>query len=231
MQHLIKLELKKGSMKGYIWGSLMTYGILGGFLLLIYMVEGKNQVEPVFQSYEEMLGLIDTLVRATFIIYASALISKLIIGEFRNKTMALLFTYPVSRKKLIFSKLTIVFIWTFTNIIVANLLLSSLFLAVNNATGYVDDTMTTTLLYQQGAHVLMHALAAAGMSLLPLAVGMRKKSITSTVISSVFIVMLVCSNNMGFSLSSIIAIPVSLGGLGVLLTYLSFRNIDKVDVV
>lgn len=229
MMHLIKLELKKGRMTGFVWGSVLAYGIMIGFLLLIYMVEGSSQTEPVFVSYEEMLGLIDTLVRATFIIYASALLARLIISEFRDKTMALLFTYPVNRKKLIFAKLSIVFSWTFVNIVLANVVMGALFLAVNTKMGYVDDTITTELLYRHGAHVIMHAIAAAGMSLLPLAIGMRKKSITSTVISSVFIVMVVCSNNMGFSLSSIVAIPISLGVLGVLLTYLSFRNIDKVD--
>lgn len=230
MRHLIKLELKKGRLSRYIGGSLLAYAILAGFLLLIYMVEGPLQEEEVFRNYEDMFLMIDTLVRATFIIYASALISRSIIGEFRDKTMALLFTYPVSRKKIIFSKLIIVFIWTFANIVIANVLIGALFLSVNTATGYVDDSVTSALLLQHGAHVLTHALAAAGMSLLPLAVGMRKKSGTATVISSIFIVMIVCSNNMGFSLSSIIAIPLSLGALGVLLTYLSFRNIDRVDV-
>ncbi|MCR2807153.1 ABC transporter permease [Paenibacillus soyae] len=231
MRHLIKLELKKGKLFSYIGGSLLAYGILAGFLMLIYMVEGPSQEEEVFRDYGEMLLLIDTLVRATFIIYASALISRSIIGEFRDKTMALLFTYPVSRKKIIFAKLIIVFVWTFANIMIANALIGGLFLAVNSVTGYVDDTVTTTILLQHGAHVLTHGIAAAGMSLLPLAVGMRKKSGTATVISSIFIVMIVCSNNMGFSLSSIIAIPLSLGALGILLTYLSFRNIDRVDVV
>ncbi|MEK3882931.1 ABC transporter permease [Paenibacillus sp. PL2-23] len=230
MRHLIKLELKKGNLKGYLWGALLAYGILAGFLLMIYMTEGSSQEEEVFQGYAEMLRLIDTMVRATFIIYASALISRLIIGEFRNKTMALLFTYPVSRKKLIFSKLIVVFVWTFTNIILANLAIGTLFVTVNLSTGYVDDILTAKILYQHVAYVLTHAIAASGMSLLPLAIGMRRKSVIATVTSSIFIVMIVCSNNMGFSLSSIVAIPLSLGTLGVLLTYLSFRNIERVDV-
>lgn len=230
MLQLIKLELKKGRLMGFLWGALLAYGIIAGLLLLIYMVEGPIQEEPIFQSYKEMLLMIDTLVRATFVIYASALLSRLVISEYRDKTMALLFTYPVSRKKLIFAKLIIVFVWAFANICIANLLVGSLIIAVNESLGYVKDTLSSEMLLRQGAEMLAQAIAAAGMSLLPLVIGMRKKSTSTTIVCSIFIVMIVCSNNMGFSLSSIIAIPLSLGALGVLLTYIGFRNIDKLDV-
>lgn len=230
MLHLIKLELKKGKMAGYLWGSLLAYGIIAGLLLLIYLVEGPVKETPIFQDYAEMLGLIDTLVRATFMIYASAMLAQLIISEFRDKTMALLFTYPVSRKKLLLAKLSMVFVWTFANVVVANLLIGSLFLAINANLGYVQDTITSELLTSQAIYIVMQAIGAAGMSLLPLTVGMRNKSVVSTVVASVLIVMVVCSNNAGFSLSAIIAIPLTLSAIGVLLTFLSIRNIDRADV-
>lgn len=230
MLHLIKLEFKKGRMTGYLWGSLIAYAVIIGFLLLIYMVEGPAQEEPIFQDHAEMLIMIDILVRATFIIYASALLSRLVIGEFQNKTMALLFAYPVSRKKLLGAKLCMVFVWTLANVIIANVLVGGVFLAINSHLGYVQDAITSELLTNHAIYVLVHSLGAAGMSLLPLAVGIRKKSVPATIISSILIVALVCSNNMGFSLSSIIAIPLSLSALGILLTLLSIRNIDRVDV-
>ncbi|REK71372.1 ABC transporter permease [Paenibacillus paeoniae] len=230
MLHLIKLELKKGRMTGYLWGSLITYGVILGFLILIYMVEGPVQEEPIFQSNAEMLGLIDTLIRATFIIYASVLLSKLVIGEFQNKTIALLFAYPVSRKKLLLAKLSMVFIWTLANVIIANFIIGTIFLTLNANFGYVQGTVTSGLLINHGISIVTQAIAAAGMSLLPLTIGMRKKSVPATIITSVLIVVIVCSNNMGFSLSSIIAIPLSLSALGIMLTFLSIRNIDRIDV-
>ncbi|RJE87527.1 ABC transporter permease [Paenibacillus sp. 1011MAR3C5] len=230
MMQLIKLEFKKGRMTGYLWGSLITYGVILGFLLLIYMVEGPTQEEPIFQSNADMLSLIDTLIRATFIIYASVLLSKLVIGEFQNKTMALLFAYPVSRKKLLTAKLSMVFVWTLANVIIANFVIGTIFLTINANLAYVPDTITSELLINHGTSIITNAIAAAGMSLLPLTIGMRKKSVPSTIVTAVLLVMLVCSNNMGFSLGTIIAIPLSLGALGILLTLLSIRNIDRVDV-
>jgi len=230
MLHLIKLELKKGRFNSYLWGSMIAYGIIASFLMLLYFVEGKAQIDPAFQNYSDMLQVIDIMVRATFIIYASVLLSKLIITEFKDKTMALLFTYPISRKKLIFAKLSIVFVWVFANVIIANLIIDALFIAINSRFGYVSDTLTSEILVQHAIYVVMQALGAAGMSLLPLAFGMRKKSVPATIVSSILIVAVICSNNMGFSLSSIIAIPLSLAAIGILISYLSFRNIDRVDV-
>ncbi|MGG6311358.1 ABC transporter permease [Paenibacillus macerans] len=228
MLHLIRLELKKGRFSGYVWGALTAYLIMAALMATMYFVDAIE--DNIFHGYAEMFTLIDTLVRVVFIVYAAVLISKLIIGEFKDKTIALLFAYPVNRKRLIFAKLSMVFAWTLANVILANLFVDAVFLALNSAVGYVTEPLEAELLARHGLNVLLQALGAAGMSLLPLAFGLRKKSVSTTIVSSILIVALVCSNNFGVSLSSIIAIPLSLSALGILLTYLSFRNIDRVDV-
>lgn len=230
MLHLIKLEFKKGRFTGYLWGSLIAYAVIAGLMLLLYIVEGKNSADPPFIDIMELLQAIDIFVRATFIVYASVLLSKLIISEFNDKTMALLFAYPVSPQKVIFAKLSMVFVWTFANVILANLIIGFILLSVNSSFGYLPETLTLELQIQHGITVLMQAFGAAGMSLLPLVLGIRKKSVPVTIVSSIIVAMIVNSNNMGFSLSSIIAIPISLAVLGIFITYMSFRNIDQVDI-
>lgn len=230
MLQLVKLELKKGRLTSYLWGALLAYLLIAGLVAVTYFVDGGNIEEPAFRNHAEMLSMIDLIVRATFIIYASVLLSKLIINEFKDKTIALLFAYPVNRKKLIFAKLAMVFVWTFVNVIVANLLLDVLFIWINSVVGYLSDPLETELLLSHGLNVLMQAFGAAGMSLLPLVAGLPKKSVPITIVSSIAIVVIVCSNNLGFTLSSIIAIPLSLAALGIFITYLSFRNIDRADV-
>ncbi|MFD1427629.1 ABC transporter permease [Kroppenstedtia sanguinis] len=230
MMHLIKLEFKKKLFTGYVWGSLLAYVGIVSVSLLFYFSSMIGPGESPFHSYSSMLTLVDTLVCATFVIYASVLISRLIINEFRDKTIGLLFAYPVNRKKLIFAKLSIVFSWTFINIILANLLVDALLIGVNHVVGEVSGTLTTSLLTQHAIYVLTQAVGAAGMSLLSLVLGLRKNSVVATVVSSIFIVAIVVSNNDGFSLSSITAVPLTLAALGIFFTYLSFRNIDRVDV-
>ncbi|MGG1634567.1 ABC transporter permease [Paenibacillus sp. NRS-1760] len=238
MLHLIKLEMKKGRMSSYVWGALIAFAVIAGFSTLFYFVEriesisevNVSEVGSVFESYANMFFMNDTLVRATFIIYASVLLAKLVISEYQNKTMSLLFTYPVSRKKLIFAKLIMVAVWAFTCIIIANALLTGYILLLNSIFGYIDEAITIQLLGSQALNVVIQAIGAAGMSLLPLVFGLWRKSVPATVVSSILVVSIVCSNTQGFTLSSIVAIPLVLAAVGVLLAYLSFRNVDLVDV-
>ncbi len=60
--------------------------------------------------------------------------------------------------------------------------------------------------------------------------GMRKKSVSATIVASVLVATLLSSNTNGFSLSSIIAIPLSFAVIGVIIAYLSIRNIEHTDI-
>lgn len=66
-------------------------------------------------------------------------------------------------------------------------------------------------------------------SLVPIFFGMRKHSIPATIISSVVIVMLISSTSPGFSISSVVYIPLSLAAFGLLFSYMAIRNADKQD--
>ncbi|OWA35859.1 hypothetical protein B9G55_08185 [Saccharibacillus sp. O16] len=230
MLHLVKLELKKGSLRGYVYGALIAYAAIAAFLLLLYFFEGSDSSAPAFGSQLEILGIVNTMVGATFVVYSSALLSRLVIGEFKDKTMALLFAYPVNRKQLIFAKLSIVFAWCFANIVIGNIVIDAIMLTVNHYTGMVGGELSGSQLMQHVGFVLLQGVGAAGMSLLPLLVGLPRRSVPATIVSSIFIVSIINSNNGGFSLSSIIAIPLSLAAVGIFGAYLSFRNIDKADV-
>ncbi|OWR31958.1 hypothetical protein CDO73_05650 [Saccharibacillus sp. O23] len=230
MLHLVKLELKKVSLRGYVYGALIAYAAIAAFLLLLYFFEGSDSSAPAFTSQFEMLTVVNTMVCATFIVYSSALLSGLVIGEFKDKTMSLLFAYPVSRKQLIFAKLSVVFAWCFVNIVLGNLLIGTVMLTVNGYVGQVGGELAAVELLRHVGFILLQGVGAAGMSLLPLIVGLPRRSVPATIVSSIFIVSIVNSNNNGFSLSSIVAIPLILAAIGIFGAYLSFRNIDKADV-
>lgn len=230
MLHLVKLELKKGSLRGYVYGALIAYAAIAALLLLMYFVKDEPSAPPNFRDLSEVLAVVNTMVCSTFVIYSSSLLARLVIGEFKDRTMSVLFAYPVSRKQLIFAKLSIVFVWCFVNILIGNLLLDALMLTVNAYAGEVAGTVTSADLLRQFGTVVLQAVGAAGMSLLPLVIGLPRRSIAATIVSSIFIVSIVSSNNFGFSLSSIIAVPLSLAAIGIFGAYLSFRKIDRTDV-
>lgn len=221
--------MKKFKLGSYIKGALIANFVIVGLMLLITFIS-KVEGQQEFENFSLVLSIIESSIRATFIIFAATLIAKLIIGEFKNKTITTLFMYPINRKKLIAAKLAIVTLFTFVAIIMSNVFVTTIFYMINEAFQLVPDTLTTSMISQQGFSVFMNAIAASGMSLIPLYFGMKKFSVPTTIISSILIVMVVSSNNGGFSLNDIIVIPISLALIGVSVAYLAIRNIEKMDI-
>lgn len=229
MPNLMRLEMKKYKLFSYIKGAIIANIIIAGLLVAMLFIS-KVEGDQFLTNYTEALTIIDTIVRATFIIFAASLISKLIIGEFKNKTITTLFLYPINRKKLIAAKLAIVILFTFCSIILSNVFLTIVFSSVTNYFDLIPGTLSINMVTQHTPSMLMNAIAASGMCLIPLYFGMKKYSASTTIISSILIVMIVSSNSGNFSLNDIIIIPISLAIIGISIAYFAIRNIEKTDL-
>ncbi|AVK82320.1 hypothetical protein C3943_01575 [Lysinibacillus sp. B2A1] len=229
MLNLMRLEMKKFHMGSYIKRAIIANFVIIGIMFMLLFIT-KIEGDPGFENYQTVLSLIDSTVRAVFIIFASALIAKLIIGEFKYKTITLAFMYPINRKKLIASKLAIIVLFTFSAIIVSNVFVTAVFCVISSNFHLLSDTLTISLIIQRIPVVIMNAIAASCIALIPLYFGMRKYSIPITIISSIFIVSVVSSNTGNFSLNDIIFIPIALAIIGISVAYASFRKIEKMDI-
>ena len=79
------------------------------------------------------------------------------------------------------------------------------------------------------------SISAAAMSLIPLFFGMRKHSVTATMVASVLLVSIVCSGFSGsngptMSINSIIIIPLTLGAVGLWIAALSMVRLETKDL-
>lgn len=229
MFKLMKLEMKKFKIGGYIKASLIANLVIIG-IMIAGIIISKIEGEAILNNYSVAFQMVDSQVKATFIIFASVLLAKLIIEEYKNGTITLLFMYPINRKKLIVAKLIIVIIFTFVAIFLSNIFIDSILIAINSFANLIPNELTKETLSNTIILINTSAVTSAFMSLIPLYFGMRKKSVPTTIISSILIVSVMCSNANGFSLSSIIIIPIMLSLVGGFIAYLSFRNIEHVDV-
>ncbi|MEK8129158.1 ABC transporter permease [Paenibacillus filicis] len=227
MLNLMRLEMSKHRMGSYVIGAVIANLVIALLVVLIGAVEGEH----AYRGWEDAFSAIDAFSKSTFIVFGGVLLSRLVIDEYRNKTISLLFTYPVGRRKLLTAKLLLVGLWTFFSILFTDLWVTCIFLVMNTQLDMLADSLTQELLTGQMIQFLLQAAGAAGMSLIPLYFGMKRKSAGATIVSSVLIVLVVCSNSGGFSLSSIIAIPLSLAAIGVLIAYLSIRNVYRQDIL
>ncbi|MED4402287.1 ABC transporter permease [Metabacillus fastidiosus] len=233
MNKLMTLEWQKNRLSSYFKGVVIC--IISIFAAVTLMaLESKGESEPLFSDYEGFMSLTNIFIRIVFIIFSSAILSRLVIEEYRNKTIQLLFTYPVQRKKIIQSKLFIVFCFCFFSIIIATFIISLLTFFLNPIIGIFEADVSISEIIATVPAILTNAFMMAGVSLIPLYFGMRKKSTAATITSSVVIGFLinatVSDGNSSVSLFQFIGVPIilCLSGLGI--AYLSYHKIDKADV-
>ncbi|MGN4126959.1 ABC transporter permease [Lysinibacillus sphaericus] len=229
MLNLMRLEMRKYQLGSYVKGAIIANFIILGFMFMILFIS-KIEKDTAIENYQIALTVIDSFVRGVFIVFAATLIAKLIIGEYKNRTITTAFMYPIKRKKLIAAKLAIVITFTFGAIVISNVFITAIFFFISTTYHLIPDTLMTSVVMQQLPSMLMNAVAATGMSLIPLYFGMKKYSIPATILSSVLIVMVVSSNTGNFSLNDIIVIPITLAIIGLGVAYISIRNIERVDV-
>ncbi|WP_242273342.1 ABC transporter permease [Bacillus cereus group sp. BfR-BA-01310] len=233
MFRLVKLEWKKHHLSSYFKGVAIC--IIAIFAAVSLMAWGsKVEDDLMFSTYMEYMSLANIFIRATFIIFSSVILSRLVIDEYKNKTMQLLFMYPLQRKMVMRAKLAIVFSFCFVSTVIATFIISLLIFCVNPMMGLLETPVTIGEIIATVPATFISAFMISGISLIPLFFGMRKKSTPTTITSAVIIGMIINSNvstgNTQTSLYDFIVIPIALCLLGIFISYLSYRKVDQVDV-
>lgn len=231
MLKLLRLEWKKNRLAGYFKGLIIC--IIGIFVAVTLMAMG-SEGDSEFQNYTEFMSLTNILIRIVFIIFSSVILARLVIDEYKNKTVQLLFSYPLNRKKIIVAKLLLVFSFCFVSIISATIVINLLIYFLNPTLGLFGEPTDLKEMLETVPSLLLSAFMTAGVSLIPLYFGMRKKSTASTITSAVFIGFVinatVSDGSTSSSLFQIIAVPIMLCLVGFFVGYLSYRKVDKVDL-
>ncbi|MFE4710434.1 ABC transporter permease [Paenibacillus sp. NPDC056722] len=229
MLKLMSLEIRKHKLTGLIKGVLIANLIILSFMVLVLFVDQNEQVST-FTSFGDVFEGLFVFVKAVFIIFASALLGRLIIEEYRSNTISLLFMYPIPRKKLLTAKLIIVFLFTFCTIMISDLVLGALLFWINHYLQIIPGQLTWILVKDELVKLGTGALYAAGIGLIPLYFGMRKKSVSATIISSVVLVTLISGGFDQARLGNFAAISISLGLIGIAIAYVSIRKIETDDI-
>lgn len=230
MSKLMRLELRKFDIRPYTRAAVI--GTILIFILVSCLSLNAQMRQSVpLSSYDAVFLVIETLVRAMYIVLAAVIISRLVIEEFRNKTITVMFTYPINRQMLMVAKLSVVILFTFIGNIASCLLVAVAFVILNHVDVVIPSPLAWSVAERFFIVVLMNSLATSFLSLIPLYFGMRKHSVATTITSSVLVAALVCQNIDGVTLYSIIAVPISLAILGAVIGYLSIRNIEHLDVL
>lgn len=172
------------------------------------------------------------MVRGVFIVFAAVLISKMIIDEFKNRSILVMFSYPLNRKNILSAKLILIFWMTFITMAISNIVVAIGFIGLNQIFHLTTVASLTTIdFFAEILNLIMFSLATAVAALVPLYFGIRKYFTSATIISSLFIVSATCqSAGPNFSLASIIYIPLALAIIALVIVVLVIRKIDRIDL-
>ena len=222
MTNLIKIELKKFSVKSHVIQLIVANIAILALLTPLFIFVAPEE------EYLDLVALVSILNLATFIVWQGVLIAKIIVEEFQSKTIFLLFTYPISRKKLIVSKLVIINTVIFFSILVTQIFQNT---ALTILSQFVPQLEYSLSIYEIGT-VAVISVASVMMGMLSLFVGMIKKSTIATIVSSIVVVAML-GGSVGEGVGLIMQIPVSLsvGVVGVILAYIAIKDIDKKDLL
>ncbi|WP_438495157.1 ABC transporter permease [Paenibacillus sp. IHBB 3054] len=229
---LIQLEIRKNKLAGMLKGIAIANLAIFAFMLLLTYVdsEGGGSGSGEFKTYAEMFSGLYVLVKATFVVFASVVLSKLVIDEYKNNTITLLFMYPISRKKLLGAKIIIVFLFTLISIFVSDVLISALLIGLNSFTHAIPGQLDLAVIPGEIIRIGADAVYAAGIGLIPLYIGMRKKSVPATIVTAVLLVSVIASNFGDFPPGNLVWLSIFLSLVGIAIAYLSIRNIEEKDI-
>lgn len=230
MLKLMKLEMQKFEITKYVKGVLIANTVILLLICLIAYVETNHGIRVMTNHYMVM-EIIETIIRATFIIFAAVLLSQIVISEYKNKTINVLFMYPIKRRTILVAKLLVTVLFTFLAIIFSFIIVGSGFYLFNFFTSIIAEPLRASIVINYFGVVILNAIATSLISLIPLYVGLKKYSVPATIVSAFFISLIVCQNVNGFSLYSIIIIPITLSLIGLIIAIISIKNIDNIDII
>lgn len=236
MGKLIKLEWEKYEIGKYIRNAAILIVLLVIFNYAMTFLGIANDpdtgVPDMAISNMGVSTNVELLTDITFLIFAAAMHATFIIGAYKNKTMNLMFLYPLNRKKIMAAKMLAVCIFCFAGIVIAKLAcygVSNLgFMMGQKASFPMDYNMLSVSFYSQ---LLIRSAATISISLLALLIGMIAKSSKVTVISSFLLIILMQGNVGGATLKDNLAVPIVFMAISVLAAILIVQRVEKRDVM
>lgn len=187
MVHLIKLELKKfGIARNIIFTiAAILFSIL---FITVSLVDSMTDPEQTKDTFESTFLVIDLLMSFIFIVYSSVLNARLVIGEYNQRTITIMFSYPLNRKQLIASKLIIIMVYTAISMTIGYICCSSYIVFADRYFDMLEGTFQISLLQTWIPMAIITVIVCTILSLWPFIIGMIRKSVPTTIVTSLIVI-------------------------------------------
>lgn len=183
MIKLMQLELKRTNLRPYLISSAI-FGVI--ILVFDYFVANVAQIEQEvqFMNYTNIFKFTNAIAIMLFGILSAVMYARFIIDEYSGKRLALLFSYPGSRRKIFMAKVLIVFLFVFVSMLLCLTISTLIFTGTETFMPIVSDIIDKHLLTDIFRMSLVSLVSASSVGILALWVGFMRRSVTVTLISA-----------------------------------------------
>ena len=192
MLKLIRLEWKKNNIIKYVRNVFIMVFVL---LSLILATAGELASKEVGTAYgKSMLKAgVEMFTNMSFIVFTSTMLASFIVGAYKNKTMNLMFSYPINRKKILLCQMLAVWIFNFTALVLTKILFYAVLATVR---GFADMAASGIVLNSGMfyAEIFVNSAVMVSVSFIALLAGLKMKSSKAAIIAGVIIVILTQGN-------------------------------------
>ena len=166
-----------------------------------------------------------------FLIYTSVMLASFIVSAYKNKTMNLMFSYPIKRQKILASQMIAVWTFNFAALILTKL---AIYMCVFFGAKFmqssfaVDFSIGSLSFYIQ---LILKSVVIVSMSFIALFVGMALKSSKATIVTSFLLIFLTQANIGDFTMAGNAVFPIILTAISLLFAALSIINVESKDLI
>lgn len=218
MNKLISLELRRNSLRPYHVATLISAVSLLMLLYLFALIPKLDQAETgvdLFTSYHSLIELINIIGVAVFSMLSSVMSAKFIIEEYMGKRAILLFSYPIARRSILFSKIAMVFFYTTAAMFLCSIIVCGTFFTTEAMVPLCEDELCVRTIIYSLFSLLCHSLLAGILGVISLWIGFEKRSVTVTIVASVIIAIVFCQL-MAVTMTSLVSLAFFLVGSGII---------------
>lgn len=235
MVKLIKLEYQKHHILKYIRNAGILIFVLVCFnFAMTYLGIANDPDTGVPDKAFSSLGVssnVELLTGISFLIFAAVMHGTFIISTKKNRTMELMFSYPIDRRKILAAQMAAVCIFCFLGLTAAKL---ACYGSIELGSGFwgnpafpMDVSLSDPYFYGK---MLLQSASTVCVSLIALMIGLKMNSSKMAIISSFLLILFMQGNIGGASLRENILMPVILTFFSFIAAGMCFIGIEKKDL-
>ncbi len=228
MLKLMKLEWKKNRLGKEIRIAVITSAVL---LFFIMAMTGELEASETIESYGKSMvnTAVELFTHMTYIIFTGVMLASWVVNSYENKTIHLMFSYPIDRRKILLSKFLSVWTFNFIAIILTKILIYAVLLLTSSYTRISTESIKIGEL-SFWLNIILSSAAMVSISFISLLVGMKMKSSRAAIVAAVIVAVLTQGSIGDYTLSKSVTFYVILLTLAAVSVYLSVYNVEIKDV-